>query len=155
MNTPRFAFSNIAWRPHDDPPILALLRAHGVTGIEVAPTMVWPAWETMTPTVAAGYRRFLSDEGFEVPALQALLYGCPQARLFDERDGAALLEHLARVAQIAEALGAHVAVLGAPSQRDRGDRSWTEALAEAVPVLRRAAQLFFDRGSCLCIEPNP
>src|SRR5262249_10878834 len=121
MSSPRFAFSNIAWRPHDDPAIFALLRAHGVTGIEVAPTVVWPTWPAMNAADAADYRRFLSDQGFEVPALQALLYGCPQARLFDDHDGAPLLEHLALVAQIAEALGARVGVLGAPSQRDRGD----------------------------------
>ena len=45
----RFAVSNIAWDRHDDPEVLALLRAHGVTGIEVAPPKVWPGWDGATP----------------------------------------------------------------------------------------------------------
>jgi len=155
MSTLRFSFSNIAWSPHDDAEILALLRRQGITGIEIAPTAVWGNWELITVEAAASYRTFLRDEGFDIPALQALLYGKPQARLFDREGESKLLEHLTCVGTIAGALGAPVAVLGAPTQRDRGNRSWQQALSEAVPVLRRAAGAFADHGCCLCIEPNP
>jgi sugar phosphate isomerase/epimerase len=153
MKARRFAFSNIAWAPHDDPEIFALLRENGVTGIEVAPTTIWPEWQSCTPAAAVRYRAFLLDEGFEVPALQALLYGRPQARLFDGESE--FLDHLAHVAEIAEGLGAKVAVLGAPGQRNRGARTWPQAVGHAVPVLRHAAEVFADHGCCLCIEPNP
>ncbi len=155
MSVPRFAFSNIAWSPHDDRNTLALLRSHGVTGIEIAPTTVWEGWAGSTRSAAAAYGAFLRDEGFEVPALQALLYARPEARLFDEQGEALLLEHLAHVAELAGGLGARVAVLGAPRQRDRGRRSFEQARDEAVPVLRQAAQRFHDQGACLCVEPNP
>ena len=36
MSALRFAFSNIAWTPHDDPEVFSLLRRHGIEGIEVA-----------------------------------------------------------------------------------------------------------------------
>jgi len=155
MNARRFAYSNIAWDVHDDPDILALLRANGITGIEVAPTKVWPEWEAITLPAAVAYREKLREQGFEIPALQALLFGRPQARLFDERGEAELLKHLAHVAAIAGALGAKAAVFGAPRQRDRKELGAHQALEQAVPVLRRAAALFADQGSCLCIEPNP
>lgn len=155
MTARHFAFSNIAWTPHDDPEIFALLRRNGITGIEVAPTTIWPEWQLCTPAAAAQYRSFLRDEGFEVPALQALLYGRPSARLFDECGEVELLNHLAHVAAIAEALGAKVAVFGAPGQRNRGTRTWPQAVAHAVPVLRQAAEVFAAHGCCLCIEPNP
>lgn len=155
MKTPRFAFSNTAWSPHNDPQTLALLRERGVTGIEIAPATIWRNWEGSTVVAAARYRAFLADAGFKVPALQALLFGRPEARLFDKGGEAQLLAHLAHVASLAGALGAKVAVLGAPQHRDRGTRSWSQALEQAVPVLRRAAQSFRDHGSCLCIEPNP
>jgi sugar phosphate isomerase/epimerase len=155
VSTPRFAFSNIAWSPHDDPNTLALLREHGITGIEIAPTTIWKNWEGSSVASAARYRAFLADAGFKVPALQALLFAKPEARLFDERGEAELLAHLTHVAALAGALGARVAVFGAPRQRDRGTRSWLQALEQAAPVLRRGAQRFRDHGSCLCIEPNP
>jgi D-psicose/D-tagatose/L-ribulose 3-epimerase len=155
MSGLRFAFSNIAWQPHDDPQIFSLLRRHDIAGIEVAPTAVWGAWGEMTVAKARAYRQLLRDQGFEVPALQAILYGRPEARLFETHGEAVLLEHFARVAGIASGLGARVAVLGAPSQRDRGGRHWPPALEHAAEVLRKAAALFHDQGCCLCIEPNP
>ena len=155
MNVLRFAFSNIAWTPHDDPEIFSLLRHHGIEGIEVAPTAVWGSWEAITVSKAKAYRQFLHGQGFEVPALQAILYGKSEARLFEEHGETVLLEHFARVAGIASALEARVAVLGAPSQRDRAGRSWPRALEHAAGVLRKAAMVFHDQGCCLCIEPNP
>ncbi|MHB8814119.1 MAG: sugar phosphate isomerase/epimerase family protein [Steroidobacteraceae bacterium] len=155
MSRPRFAFSNIAWTPHDDAEIFSLLRRHGITGIEIAPTAVWGSWEAMTLSKARAYRQLLSEQGFEVPALQAIVYGKPEARLFEAHGEAVLLEHFALVAAVASGLEAPVAVLGAPSQRDRGGRSWTQALEHAAGVLRKAAVRFHDLGCCLCIEPNP
>jgi D-psicose/D-tagatose/L-ribulose 3-epimerase len=155
MSPPRLAFSNIAWSPHDDAGILSLLRAQGVSGIEVAPTTIWQGWEGSSADAGRRYRFFLAGQGFEVPAVQALLFARPEARLFDARGERELLLHLAHVAALAGALGARVAVLGAPRQRDRGERSWPQALEHAAPVLRRAAGLFLDEGVCLCIEPNP
>jgi D-psicose/D-tagatose/L-ribulose 3-epimerase len=151
----RFAFSNIAWTPHDDQATFSLLRRHGIEGIEIAPTAVWGSWEAVTVPKAKAYREFLGEQGFEVPAMQAILYGKPEARLFEERGEKVLLEHFALVAAVAAALEARVAVLGAPSQRDRGGRSWPRALEHAVGVLRKAAMVFHDQGCCLCIEPNP
>jgi D-psicose/D-tagatose/L-ribulose 3-epimerase len=155
MSELRFAFSNIAWTPHDDSAVLSLLRRHRIEGIEVAPTAVWGSWETMTVSQARTYRQWLREQGFEVPALQAVLYGRPEARLFESRGETLLLDHFALVAAIASGLGARVVVLGAPSQRDRGERSWPQALEHAAAVLRTAAALFHDQGCCLCIEPNP
>jgi len=151
----RFAFSNIAWGVHDDPQILALLRANGITGIEIAPTKVWPQWEDITVPAAAAYRKKLNEQGFEIPALQSLLFGRPQARLFDAQGEVELLKQLEHIAAMAGALGAKAAVFGAPRQRDRKDLTAQEALDHAIPVLRRAAVRFADQGCCLCIEPSP
>lgn len=155
MSALRFAYSNIAWTPHDDPAVLALMRSHGIEGIEVAPTAVWRSWEDMTLPKARAYRELLGSQGFAVPALQAILYGKPEARLFEPAGEAALLDHFARVACIASGLEARVAVLGAPAQRDRGGRTWPQALEQAAALLRKAAAIFHDQGCCLCIEPNP
>lgn len=151
----RIAFSNIAWTPHDAPSVLRLLRERGIHGIEVAPTKIWPDWDGATPTAAAAYRRRLEGEGFAVPALQAILFGKPQARLFDAAGEKKLAEHLLAVAALAGALGAKAVVLGAPMQRDRALLAPEAAHAHAADVLRAVAPAFADCGTCLCIEPNP
>jgi D-psicose/D-tagatose/L-ribulose 3-epimerase len=151
----RVAFSNIAWAPHDDPDVLALLKEQGIEGIEVAPTRVWPNWEGATPAAAERYGRRLRSLGFEVPALQAVLFGRPDARLFDREGLPTFVSHLTQVAELAGALGAGAVVLGAPRQRDRGSLSQEEAFNRAANALHRLAEVFAARGSCLCIEPNP
>jgi D-psicose/D-tagatose/L-ribulose 3-epimerase len=149
------AFSNIAWAPHDDPEVLTLLRGQGIVGIEIAPTRVWPNWEGATPTAAHRYGNRLRSLGFAVPALQAVLFGRPEARLFDREGKLAFVSHLTQVAELAGALGARVVVLGAPRHRDRGSLTMPEAFNLAVEVLHGLAETFFAHGSCLCIEPNP
>lgn len=151
----RFAFSNIAWTPHDSPSVLRLLCEHGVQGIEIAPTKVWPDWAGATPGAARAYRTKLAHMGFTIPALQAVLFGRPEARLFDKQGQAALIKHLTAVAQLSEALGAGAVVLGAPRQRDRTGLSMDEALDRAIPIFRRLGNIYYNHGSCLCIEPNP
>ena len=151
----RLAFSNLAWSPEQDATIWPLLRVHGFTGIEIAPTKLWPEWQGATPDAAQAYRQRLHDAGFEVPALQAILFAQPQARLFDPAGEQVLEAHMARVAALGGALGAKVAVWGAPKQRDCGSRSFEAALDHAVPLCQRLAGLFADHGVSLCIEPNP
>ena len=151
----KLAFSNIAWRQHDDPETLSLLKEKGVAGIEVAPTKIWPNWEGATPSAAEQYGRWLRGYGFEVPAMQAVLFGKPQAQLFGADDAADFIAHLEHVAELAQALGAGVVVWGAPRQRDRGTLTMAEAYDVATGILYRLARMFAARGSCLCIEPNP
>lgn len=151
----RYAFSNIAWSPADDADVFALLRSHGVTGIEVAPTKLWPDWAGATPAAARAVKGRLADAGFEVPALQAVLFGRPAARLFGADGARELCAHLASVAELAGAIGARAIVLGAPQQRDRGELTPEQAFDRALPVLRGLARRFADAGCCLCIEPNP
>lgn len=152
----KLAASNIAWERHDDPSILALLRHRGITGIEVAPTRVWPGWAGATPAAAAAYRRHLADEGFECPALQAVLFDRSGLALFGSpAECQALVRHLARVAELADALGAPVVVLGAPKVRDRAALAPDEAMEQAAELLREVGKVYASQGVRLCIEPNP
>lgn len=150
------AFSQIAWSMPDAPAVHALLLAHGFTGIEVAPTKIWPDWVGATPAAAAAYQRALAAEGLTVPALQAILFGKPNARLFGTPEQQAeFVEHLTLVAQLANALEAPVVVIGAPKNRLRGDLSSTEADSLALPIFEWLGSVFQRMGSCLCIEANP
>lgn len=153
----KLAMSNIGWAVHDDLDVLEALRAHGVAGIEVAPTKVWPGWEGATVAAAEAYRERLGDQGFALPALQAILFGKPALSLFarDARDRSALRDHIAHVADLAAALGAQVLVFGAPRARLRGALPVAEAMAHAAETFRALAAVCEARATCLCIEPVP
>jgi D-psicose/D-tagatose/L-ribulose 3-epimerase len=150
----RLAISNIAWSADEQAGILATLPALGITGVEIAPTVLWPGWDGATPAAARTLRDRLADQGFAVPALQSILFARPELQIFAD-DPAPLLAHIARVAALAGALGAPAMVFGSPRNRLRGALSPEAAMDAAVPIFRALAAACHDAGTALAIEANP
>src|SRR5947209_7235161 len=80
--TLRLAASNIAWEPRDDDAVGELLRERDVTGVEIAPTKRWEKPLEVSKSELHAYRREWEARGFEIVALQALLFGRPDLQLF-------------------------------------------------------------------------
>lgn len=152
----RLAASNIGWNRHDDSAVLTMLSAKGMAGIEVAPSKVWPNWEGATVPAARSYRLFLEDQGFVVPALQAIVFGHPELTVFgSESARQELIDHLRYVADLANALAAKAMVLGAPKNRDAAGLDPADAFDRAVELFTVVAQEAATRDTSLCVEPNP
>lgn len=152
----KLAFSNIAWPPQTEAQVLHAFRAAGLSGIEVAPTRLWPDWNGASPEAAANYAQALAAEGFSIPAMQAILFGKPALTLFgSDSDRQHLLEHLVYVADLAVAFGAKSLVFGAPKNRQLGDLTPAAAFAIAREFFTNIARLYESRGVCLCLEANP
>jgi len=152
----KLAVSNIAWDPAEDAAVLTLCERLGVSGVEVAPTKIWPDFRGASRAAAEARRAELAARGFEVPALQAILFGRPELQLFGPPAvQEQLLAHLGQVAELAAGLGAKVLVFGSPKNRDRGGLSAEQAQVEAASVLERAGEICAERGVSLCLEPNP
>ena len=150
-----FAVSNIGWNRHDDPAILDLLSRYHVTGIELAPSKVWPDLEAVTEKDAKEYRAFLADHGFAVPAFQAILFGCPDLQVFDPDSHKALFARLELVARLASWTGAKILVFGAPRNRKRNGREFTESFQYAAEVFHRAGEIVRQYGCAIGMEANP
>lgn len=153
----RRAVSNIAWSAAEQPEILAALPALGITGVEIAPTVLWPDWHGATPDAARALRAELADQGLAVPALQSILFARPDLHVFADPAPlvAPLVAHIARVAALAGALGAPVMVFGSPRNRLRGPLAPEAAMDAAIPIFRRLAAACHDAGTALAIEANP
>jgi D-psicose/D-tagatose/L-ribulose 3-epimerase len=152
----KLSVSNIAWDPEEEPQILDILSRYDVGGIEVAPTKLWPDWVGADPVAARTAREQYRERGFQVPALQAILFGRPDLLVFGPPDvQQQLVEHIDRVAALAAGLGAEVMVFGSPKNRDRGDRSEAAARSDAESVFRAMGEASWRHGVRLCIEPNP
>ena len=152
----RHAVSNIAWGPEEDEAALGYLVEHGAEGVEIAPSRVWPDWEGAGPGSAGALRRRLDASGLVCPALQAVLFGRPELRLFgtpEQRRG--LGEHLVFVADLAAELGAGIVVLGSPKNRIREGMPLDEASALAVAFFREIGAEYEGRGVSLALEANP
>lgn len=152
----RIGISNLAWERRHDDAVAACLRAHRVDAIDVAPGRYFadPARATAADIDAVAH--FWASQGIEVVGLQALLFGTQRLNLFAEPSvQSRMLDHLAAVFQIGEALGAGMAVFGSPKQRDRSDLDDATATDIAIDFFRRAGDRAANCGLVLCLEPNP
>jgi len=152
----KLAVSNIAWTDDMHAEALAVLSRHGAQGIEVAPTRLWPGWEQMSVSDAERIRSTYASAGFEIPAMQSLLFGMPHLNVFgDEPSRSELQSHLGRLFPIARVLGVRALVFGSPRNRDRTGLTDAQAHALAVDFFRCAAIAADREGVVLCVEPNP
>lgn len=152
----RLAVSAIAWPADADGEAAALLRAHGIDGVELAPARVCERpWEAPADRVAA-CRGFWEERGLPVVALQALLFGRGDLVLFaDAGVRRKLLAHLTGILDLAAGLGATRLVFGSPKNRQRGSLGAVRAEAIAAGFFRELGRRAADRGVWLLIEPNP
>ncbi len=152
----RLAISNIAWPAGADADAAPLLRAHGVEGVELALTKIWPEPLDVPAAEVGVYRDGWEKQGLRIVALQALFFGKPHLTLFgDEPVRRQMLDYLSGMIERAGMLGAGVLVFGSPKNRQRQKRSRAEAWAIAVPFFRELGRAARRHGVRFCIEPNP
>ena len=153
--TAKLGVSNLAWAPGETAAALGLLARLGVEGIEAAPTRI-AEWDRLDAAAARGYRAQVEDAGLRVCSLQAILFGRPDVQLLaDKAAFGRLAEHMRQVADVAEALGAGVAVLGAPRNRTRGALTPEAAEALAAERLRVLGGIAAPAGLLIGLEPVP
>jgi len=152
----KLAVSNIAWPMEHDAAVADVLRGLGVTGIEVAPTKVWPRPLEATDAEIDAYRRFWDDRGIAIAAAQSLLFGRPDLTLFESDDTQRrTLEYLTGIIRLCGRLGAGALVFGSPKNRRVGSMPRPRAWTEAVSFFRRLAEAAEAAGTTVVLEANP
>ena len=155
-STMKVSVSNIAWDHHETDEVLDLVRDLGVSGIEIAPSKIWPGWEGASVQQARSFANRLEDYGLSVPALQAILFGKPDLQVFGDADQQArLLDHIEFVAALAAGFGASVLVFGSPNNRDPGPLSPAEAVEHGATFFKKAGDRCKAHNVVLGLEPNP
>jgi D-psicose/D-tagatose/L-ribulose 3-epimerase len=152
----KLAVSNIAWAAAADQDAVKTLRHSCIRGIEIAPTRLWPEWKGATPQAAETAKTQYAAMGLSVAALQAILFGKPEYKLFGtsvEREG--LVDHLRFCAEVAAAMGARSLVFGAPKNRELCGVPEDTAFQAACECFAAVAPDYERRGVCLCLEANP
>jgi sugar phosphate isomerase/epimerase len=150
----KLAMSAIAWEPADDDPAARILREHGFSGVELAPTKIFPRPDAAGDAGIAACRAAWERRGLPIVALQALLFGRPELTVFGETRETTI-DYLSRIIRLGARLGAGALVFGSPKNRVRGSLPLAQAWESAVAFFRRLADVAVEAGTCLCIEPNP
>lgn len=118
----KLAASNIAWIAENDQAVFDIMKNSGFTGLEIAPTRIFP----VQPYADLDRARFWATElknkeGFSVPSMQAIWYD-RQEKIFgmsDERQ--VLIDYTKSAINFAEAIGCKNLVFGCPRNRNVPD----------------------------------
>ncbi len=152
----KIAISNIAWEPREDEAVGRILNERGISGIEVAPTKLWPDLAAADEFAIAAYRKFWEDREIRIVALQSLLFGRPDLTVFGDRDlRRQTLEYLEHAVRIAAGLGARVLVFGSPKNRRAGHLRHEAALDQAAEFFAKLSAVAHSAGVSIGFEPNP
>lgn len=149
------AISNVAWPSPLEPNVADLLEKLSVTGVEVAPTAIWPRPTECTDRELDEYRQFWERRGIRIVATQALLFGRPDLVLFDEpATRARTLAYVREMIRVSGRLGASAMVFGSPRNRLRGTTDMSTALEIAGEFFHALGRYAVAEGTHLCIEAN-
>ena len=150
----RLAASNIAWTAENDASVYQTLRSLGFTGLEIAPTRIFPnePYAVEHYANAMMFRQKIEREyGLHVVSMQSIWYG-RQEKLFgslEERES--LMEYTKRAIEFAEVFQCPNLVFGSPKNRVRG----TADIQIAYEFFHVLGDYAAAHGTVLAIEPNP
>lgn len=148
----QLAISNIAWDKADDVAVYAAMRQYGFTGLEVAPTRVFPQAPYENLNGAALFGGYLREKwGFSVPSMQSIWYG-QTGSIFEPAEAEALLDYTAGAFQFAHSLNCPSLVFGCPKNRRLAP---PHTAAEGDAFFAKAGALAARYGVVLAIEANP
>ncbi|MGN0983725.1 MAG: sugar phosphate isomerase/epimerase family protein [Gemmiger sp.] len=152
MGDCKLAISNIAWAKEEDEAVYTAMQQAGFTGLEVAPTRIFPEAPYDNLNSAALFGGYLRTRwGLCVPSLQSIWYG-QKGSIFRLADLEGLLDYTAGAFRFAHALNCPSLVFGCPKNRMRPEGMSPDA---ADLFFLQAGTLAERYGVRLAIEANP
>ena len=109
----KLAVSNIAWEAGDDAHIYSLMEELGFSGLEIAPTRIFPSapYDDL-PAARRWAQELMRTHGFTVPSMQSIWFGRGEHLFGSAQERAALLDYTRRAIDFAAAVGCGNLVFG-------------------------------------------
>lgn len=150
----KLSISNIAWGSADDAEMLPFLRDAVFSGLEIAPTRIFPENPYGRLDEAAAWScRLARDYGLEVPSLQSMWYGRGERMFGTPEERNALLDYTRRAIVFAETVGCRNLVFGNPKNRDTDNPASVAGVAAGF--FREIGDFAAARHTVVALEPNP
>lgn len=149
----KLSISNIGWSIEQDESVYSLMKEYGFTGLEIAPTRIFPERPyELIPEAAAWSSALMENYGFSVSSMQSIWFG-RQEQLFgtdDERK--TLLDYTKKAVGFAAAVGCKNLVFGCP--RNRAVPKGTDSDL-AIGFFREIGDYAAQNGTIIGMEANP
>jgi len=151
------SISNIAWSADDDSEIYEYLSRNGYTGLEIAPTRVFPNAPYECSHDAKRFADMLLEKyNLRISSMQSIWYGKSESLFASESDRQILVEYTKKAIDFAHTIGCGNLVFGCPKNRIIPD---TMSLDKVSPIayefFSQIGDYATDNGTCIAIEANP
>lgn len=149
----KLSISNIAWISKNDQKVYEYMQNAGLSGLEIAPTRLFPENPYEKSAAAKEYSLKLKDEyGLSICSMQSIWYGRSE-KIFgtaEERD--VLTDYTKKAIDFADTVGVGNLVFGCPKNRVIGDNDDRNV---AVSFFRELGDYAAEHRTVLAMEANP
>ena len=115
----KLSVSNIGWREERDREVLAWMREYGYSGLEIAPTRIFPEDPYNKLTEAKRWAEKIKDDyGFTIPSMQSIWFGRKENIFGAEEERRVLIAYTQKAIDFAERIGCKNLVFGCPRNRN-------------------------------------
>jgi sugar phosphate isomerase/epimerase len=149
----KLSISNIAWGSEDDTEMYGFISAHGYTGLEIAPTRLFPEKPYEHLSEARDFAEKLQSKyGLTISSIQSIWYQRTENLFGTDTEKQALVDYTRQAVLFAEAVGCKNLVFGCPRNRVIPG---AEFLPIAVEFFHLIGDYAASHGTVIAIEPNP
>ena len=148
----KVTISNIAWQPENDAEMYAFLKENKCTGIEIAPTRIFPENPYSDLGKVASFSNELKvNYGLKVVSMQSICFGRNEAIFSSEEERNSLLNYIKQSIDFASVLGCNNLVFGSPKNRNINPNQEEIAIEYFSEIGKYAAK----KNTVFAFEPNP
>lgn len=149
----KLAISNIAWSAEQDKIMYEKMTELGFTGLEIAPTRIFPEHPYEHLREAVKWRKELhSRYGFEIPSMQSIWYGRTESIFGTPEEREALQRYTYQAIDFAAAIGCQNLVFGCPKNRCVPEGVNPDT---AIPFFQKIAEYAVSKNVVIGLEANP
>ena len=153
----KFSISNIAWSAEKDNSVYAIMKEYGFTGLEIAPTRIFPNEPYGQLDAAKVWLQDLKRVyGFCVPSMQSIWFGKTERIFASEEDRNCLIQYTKQAVDFAEIIGCKNLVFGCPRNRSVPENmEYVQAYNIAVAFFKELGDYAILHNTVIGMEANP
>lgn len=149
----KLAISNIGWDVSNDASVYELMKKYGYSGLEIAPTRIFPDNPYMHLKDAQEWSEGLKEkEGFIVPSMQSIWFGRQEKIFGTTEERQVLVEYTKMAIDFAETIGCENIVFGCPRNRNITDNADPSI---AISFFKELGDYAAEHNTVIGMEANP
>lgn len=149
----RLSISNIAWSTMNDETVYAMMHKYGFTGLEIAPTRIFPENPYGNLSQARNWAQELQNaHGLTISSMQSIWYGRLENLFGTDKEREILVEYTKKAIDFASVLGCRNLVFGCPKNRNLPD---VALLNSGITFFKTIGDYALSKGTVIGMEANP